>query len=185
MDASEIIVTTDPETTITTTPLPFAGALMDQAPSAVRPVVYYHIGTGRGGAPWREAVAAVPVGAGDEEVAAIRDTVAKLEEAFPLPPAFGGINSWYNNEFVAAYLAVSTASRLQAMLVAMGSAKVANPGEVVIGWGKKYPAETIASVVKKDPQYLEWVREQGSGNLDAVRIITAADAYRVVNEGEA
>jgi hypothetical protein len=139
--------------------------------------IFYHVGQGK--TPWREAVANIPVNATDEQITAIASTITRIESAFPLPQV-NGINSWYNNEFVTAYLAVRTTAHLQSMLYAMAEKGSADPGQVVLNWGAKYPTLTIAEVEAKDCDYLDWVSKQQG--LDAYRLTAAIGAYRLMTD---
>ncbi len=142
-------------------------------PKKSEPTIEYHVGQGRQF--WHEAVCVVPVGASDEAILAVAETVGKLQAAFPIPVTQG---IWYSVDFVSAYLAVSTPVRLQALLVAMGGKGVFDPGAVTIDWGQKHPSWTVAETVQKDGDYLEWLGKQDSP--EARRIVVAANAYNVL-----
>jgi hypothetical protein len=134
--------------------------------------IFYHVGQGKSG-PWREAVVNVPVGASEEAVSAIADTVKMLDAAFPVP-----VVSWFTAEFVSAYLAVGQAARLQALLVAMGNKGVFDPGAITLSMGNKHVDWTVAETISKDGSYLDWLGKQDSP--EAKRIVIAANAYNVL-----
>jgi hypothetical protein len=138
--------------------------------------IYYHVNIGKN--QWREAVLCVEVGASPESLAKAAETVDALNAAFPLP-ATGGINTWYNNNFTYACIAISSYPRLVKMLVSMAEVMVANPGEVIVGWGKQFANATIAEVADNPdgPSYMKWVSEQQG--TDVIRIQAAYEAYQI------
>jgi hypothetical protein len=138
--------------------------------------IFYHINYGKN--QWREAVLRVDVGATPEFLAKAAETVDALNAAFPLP-ATGGINTWYNNNFTYACIAISSYPRLVKMLVSMAEVMVANPGEVIVGWGKQFANATIAEVADNPdgPSYMKWVSEQQG--TDVIRIQAAYEAYQI------
>jgi hypothetical protein len=138
--------------------------------------IFYHVNIGKN--QWREAVLCVEVGASQESLARAAETVNALNEAFPLP-ATGGINTWYNNNFVYACIAISSYQRLVKMLVSMAEVMVANPGEVIVGWGKQFASATIAEVAENPdgPSYMKWISEQQG--TDVIRIQASYEAYQI------
>jgi hypothetical protein len=138
--------------------------------------IYYHVNIGKN--QWREAVLCVEVGASPESLAKAAETVNALNAAFPLPAA-GGINTWYNDNFVYACIAISSYTRLVKMLVSMAEVMVANPGEVIVGWGKQFANATIAEVADNPdgPSYMKWISEQQG--TDVIRIQAAYEAYQI------
>jgi hypothetical protein len=144
--------------------------------------IFYHINYGQ--KQWREAVIKVEVGASPEFLARAAETVNALNEAFPMPSA-GGINSWYNNAFCYAYMAVASYQRLVKMLTSMTEIMVANPGEVIVGWGKQFTNATIAEVADNPdgPSYMKWVQSQQG--TDVIRIQAAYEAYQIARGAKA
>lgn len=138
--------------------------------------IFYHVNIGA--KQWREAVIKVEVGASPESIAKAAETVNALNEAFPLP-ATGGINSWYLNSFIHAYIAVASYQRLVKMLTSMAEVMVANPGEVIVGWGKQFTNATIAEMADnpEGPSYVKWL--SGQQGTNAIRIQAAYEAYQI------
>jgi hypothetical protein len=144
--------------------------------------IFYHVNIGA--KQWREAVIKVEVGASPESIAKAAETVNALNEAFPLP-ATGGINAWFNNEFCHAYISAASYQRLVKMLTSMAEVMVANPGEVIVGWGKQFTNATISEVADHPdgPSYMKWVSSQQG--TDVIRIQAAYEAYQIARGAKA
>jgi hypothetical protein len=142
--------------------------------------IYFHVGEGQ--RQWREAVLNIPIGAPAEMLEAAARTVTDLNNTFPLSSA-SGINAWYNNAFVSAYISTSAAlgkkgqDALQQLLVVMAEKNTADPGSVLIAHGKKYANLTIEQLASLEDgaDYITWLR--GQLGTDVTRILAAYDAY--------